>query len=168
MKVLDTKKYMYEIEWISKNNPVEIALHYIVRNVIESAVGHEYIITDVSSRRQTKKQLTFNFYSSTGFPDLVLFKKGDVKPICSVEIKYLPFRKGQTFTENKTQVKGHALKYGFALFTNGLEWVLIDKVGNIKFSIVLGKYIKNQSQVIKWNDEINFTKLMKALSRIIN
>lgn len=112
--------------------------------------------------------MTFNFYSSTGFPDLVLFKKGDVKPIRSVEIKYLPFRKGQTFTENKTQVKGHALKYGFALFTNGLEWVLIDKAGSIKFSIVLGKYIKNQSQIIKWNDEINFTKLMKALSRIIN
>lgn len=157
---------MSEIEWIVKNNPVEISLHYIVRYFIESAVGDKYIITDVSSRRRTKKNVTFDFSSITGFPDLVLFEKSNELPICSVEIKYLPFRNGLSFIKNKDQLKGHALKYGLALFTNGLEWSLLDSNDKIIFSITLGEYIKEQNK-IKWCAEINFEKLTKKLEQIV-
>lgn len=118
---VDFLEYKTELESINQFNPVEVSIHFIVGLLLRITLRNEYFITDVLTRRRYKNNGATHYYSESYFPDLAILRRGEKNPCCVVKLKYLPYKKGLDHADNKDQVYKHAEKFGYSIFTNGLE-----------------------------------------------
>ena len=125
------KEYIQELDLIKAQNDVECDFYCIIAPLLKRSNSlAKYSIRDISQRKRTKSGTERIFWGVAGFPDFVIIdKKYTTSNVVAdksiihgvVEAKYVGKPLLEEFND-KLQLIGHLLSFGFVIYTNGYIW----------------------------------------------